>query len=68
MYRRGAAFLYGLEQALGEESFAGFMRGYYAAHAFSEATTRDFLSELEPYMALCQEARELVERYLPGAD
>ena len=68
VYRRGAAFLYGLEQALGEESFAGFMQSYYAAHAFSEATTRDFLSELEPYMALCQEARKLVERYLPGAD
>lgn len=67
VYRRGAAFLYELEQALGAQEFGEFMRGYYAQYRFGEADTAGFIAALEPYIQGDAAAQELTRRYLSGA-
>lgn len=67
VYRRGAAFLYELEQALGAQEFGEFMRGYYAQYKFSEADTAGFIAALEPYILDDAAAQELIRQYLSKA-
>ncbi len=64
VYQRGAAFLYRLEQAMGQEEFFDFLREYYAEFAFKEAHTEDFIRLLSPHIAENEAAQALVERYL----
>ncbi len=64
VYQRGAAFLYQLERALGQEEFFRFMREYYGEFAFHEVHTEDFIRLLAPFIAENTEAQALVDRYL----
>ena len=67
VYERGAAFLYRLEQALGHEAFDAAMHEYYAAFAFKEAATRDFLAVFGPYAEGNEDAQALLTAYLRAA-
>ena len=67
VYERGAAFLYRLEQALGRETFSAAMREYYAAFAFKEAATQDFLAVFRPYAEGNEDAQALFATYLRAA-
>ena len=64
VYRRGAGFLYQLEQSVGRETFYDFMRTYYAAFSFREAHTEDFVRTLLPFIEKNEAAKALVSKYL----
>lgn len=64
VYQRGAAFLYQLEQAMGEDAFYAFMREYYAKFALREAKTIDFIETLAPHIAENKAAHALIEKYI----
>lgn len=68
VYKRGAGFLYKLEQSMGQEEFYDFMKKYYGAYSFKEAHTEDFLNILTPYIKDNQEAKKLVNTYLSRAN
>ena len=67
VYERGAAFLYRLEQALGQEAFGAAMHEYYAAFAFKEAATHDFLAVFGPYAGENKDVQALLTAYLRAA-
>ena len=67
VYERGAAFLYRLEQALGHEAFDATMHEYYAAFAFKEAATQDFLAVFGPYAGENKDVQALLTAYLRAA-
>ncbi len=66
VYQRGAAFLYRLEQAMGQETFNAFMQEYYQKYSFKEAHTEDFVATLKPHISENSAAQALVKRYLAG--
>lgn len=67
VYRRGAGFLYQMEQCMGQEQFSACMREYYRRFSFREADTEDFISVLKAHMSENAEAQALVETYLGAA-
>ena len=64
VYKRGAAFLYRLEQAMGQDRFLDFMRNYFSAHLHGVAHTEDFIAILAPYIRENPDAQALVEKYI----
>lgn len=67
VYQRGAGFLYQLEQSMGKEDFAAFVREFYATYCLREAHTEDFISTLQPYIEGNDAAKALVGKYLSCA-
>lgn len=45
-YEKGAAFLKVLEAKFGRHKFDGFLKSYFARHAFTSITTEQFLADL----------------------
>ena len=52
---------------MGREAFSAAMREYYAAFAFREATTQDFLAVFGPYAEGNEAAQALFATYLRAA-
>lgn len=64
VYKRGAVFLYELEQSMGQNNFYTFMKEYYKTYSFKEVHTADFSDMLASYIRDNDEAQGLVNLYL----
>lgn len=63
VYKIGPQFLWKLRQAMGAESFDGFMHTWYTEHMFKEVTTADFRAAIEKN-APSDAVKALISEYL----
>lgn len=63
VYKVGPVFLWKLRQAMGQDSFDGFMRTWYQEHMFGEVTTGEFRTAVTKASGSA-EVRSLLDEYL----
>lgn len=63
VYSRGSAFLYELEQAMGEGAFFHMMQEYYRAYQFREVSGVEFLAAVRTFDD-SKEVNAVIEKYI----